>query len=72
MHKCFPFQPTFRKGVHCTKALHRPTRAVRTVQCAVRFSTLNIVITVPRHHLGSCMTDLWKGPAKFGMRGVKH
>ena len=28
---------TFRKGVHCTKALHPLTC---TVQCAVRFSTL--------------------------------
>ena len=44
MHKSFPFQcifsaslSTFRKGVHCTKALHPPTHAV---QCAVRFSTL--------------------------------
>ena len=44
MHKSFPFQcifsaslPTFRKGVHCTKALHPLTRAV---QCAVCFSTL--------------------------------
>ena len=47
MHKSFPFQcifsaclPTFRKGVHCTKALHPLTRAVRAVQCAVHFSTL--------------------------------
>ena len=47
MHKSFPFQcifsaslPTFRQGVHCTKALHPLTRAVRAVQCAVRFSTL--------------------------------
>ena len=44
MHKSFPFQcifsaplPTFRKGVHCTKAWHPLTRAV---QCAVHFSTL--------------------------------
>ena len=29
--------PTFRKGVHCTKALRPVTPAVR---CAVRFSTL--------------------------------
>ena len=47
MHKSFPFQcifsaslPTFQKGVHCTKALHPLMRAVRAVQCAVRFSTL--------------------------------
>ena len=49
MHKSFPFQcifsmslPTFRKGVVCTKALHPLTRAVRAVQCAVRFSTLSV------------------------------
>ena len=47
MHKSFPFQcifsaslSTFRKGVHCTKALHPLTRAVRVVQCTVCFSTL--------------------------------
>ena len=47
MHKSFPLQcifsaslPTFRKGVHCTKALHPLTRTVCAVQCAVRFSTL--------------------------------
>ena len=50
MHKSFPFQcifsaslPTFRKGVHCTKALHSLTHAVRTLQCAVRISTLQAV-----------------------------
>ena len=47
MHRSFPFQcifsaslPTFRKGVHCTKALHPLTHAV---QCAVRFSTLYVM-----------------------------
>ena len=51
MHKSFPFQcifsaslPTFRKGVHCTEALHPLTRAVRVMQCAVRFSTLFDVV----------------------------
>ena len=53
MHKSFPFQcifstslPTFRKGVHCTKALHPLTRAVRAVQCLVRFSTLYAIRTM--------------------------
>ena len=48
MHQSFPFQcifsaslRAFQKGVHCTKALHPLTRAVRAVQCAVRFSTLH-------------------------------
>ena len=51
MHKSFPFQcilsaslPTFRKGVHCTKAVHPLTHAVRAVQCAVRFSTLLVQV----------------------------
>ena len=52
MRKSFPFQcifsaslPTFRKGVHCMKALHPLTHVVRAVQCAVRFSTLKAVHT---------------------------
>ena len=51
MHKSSPFQcifsaslPTFRKGVHCTEALHPLTRAV---QCAVRFSTLLVQAPLP-------------------------
>ena len=50
MHKSFPFQclfsaslPTFRKGVHCTKALHPLTRAVH---CSVRFSTLIVFSSI--------------------------
>ena len=50
MHKRFPFQclfsaplPTFRKAVHCTKALHPLPRAV---QCAVRISTLHAQIVL--------------------------
>ena len=64
--------PTFRKGVHCTKALRPLTRAVRAMRCAVRFANRSVGQGGPSPQEGSETLPPLQVQARCRIRSVGH